>query len=235
MRRIGVFSLPNNLEQRKVVERVIKKDPALLLSTSRQDMIICVGGDGTFFFAERAYPGVPKLLFRQSAICNKCSDGAIRFVLARLKQGRFRVMTAKKVEAVVAGRRFLAVNDIILRNREAQHAIRFSVNVKDKMVRRNVIGDGVVVATAYGSTAYFHAITGKTFSRGMGIAFNNATERIQPLFIAGKVHITLTLLREQAVLVCDNDPRTAVLRPGQSVTITTSKDEARIITLEGER
>ena len=58
-----------------------------------------------------------------------------------------------KLEAFVGRRNLLATNDIVIRNDYQLHSIRFKVKVGKKNFGL-LIGDGIVVSTPTGSTAY---------------------------------------------------------------------------------
>lgn len=189
------------------------------------DIVISYGGDGTFLSAERKYPGIPKALFRYSKICKKCHNLPITHALELIKKKRYKIIEHKKLEA----KGFLAVNDIVIRNRNPTHAIRFVLEINGKQVNGEIIGDGIVVSTPFGSTAYFHSITRKTFQKGLGIAFNNTIEEHPPVFLNEKSRIKLTLTRGEALIGADNNPKVLILKQGNSAIIKTSSKKAKLI------
>ncbi len=196
----------------------------------KPDFIISLGGDGTYLYAERLYPGVPKLLIRDSKICNKCDNTVFDHVIGKLKANQYRIEQCIKLDASVNGRwKLTAANDIVLRNKRLTHALRFMVSVDQRRVDGEFIGDGIVIATPYGSTAYFHSITGKQFASGIGIAFNNLTSPRRPLVVNDKAAITITMTREDAELAADNDPQTLRIRQGDVIAIRKRKETAKII------
>lgn len=165
------------------------------------DIIISYGGDGTLLSAERKYPGIPKLPIRNSQLCKKCSDHDDKVVLQRLLDGKLKLTEYKKLETIVLYKTFYALNDFVIRNSDPTHTIRFRVN-DGKLL----IGDGIVIATPFGSTGYFKSITGETFKDGFGVAFNNTTEKIGPLFLKNADTVTFQLIRGKATLSFDNSP-----------------------------
>ena len=58
------------------------------LDRKKPEFVVSLGGDGTLLHAERLYPGVPKLLSRDSALCQKCGDMLVGAVLKRIMAGR---------------------------------------------------------------------------------------------------------------------------------------------------
>lgn len=200
------------------------------LTTHQPDLVFSVGGDGTFFFAERAYPGVPKLLIKESNICKKCQHVALDKIISHLEQRRYRLHTLTKLEAVVGKKKIEAVNDFIIRNKSPQRALRFSVHA-DGHHYPEVIGDGIVASTPYGSTAYFHSITHHSFSSGIGLAFNNPAEALQPLVLRGDHTIDIGIIREEAYLAADNSPSVVTLKPGTHVRIRKSPHTTSFVIL----
>ncbi|MBS3176705.1 NAD(+)/NADH kinase [Candidatus Woesearchaeota archaeon] len=198
------------------------------------DLVISAGGDGTFFHAERKYPGIPKLLIRESGICEKCSEGNLAEILDQYRKGYLRVKQYFQLEGTIVkknGKRIkvFACNDIIFRNKLLTRAIRFSVIINKKMIDGEIIGDGIVVATPFGAAAYFRSISHRNFSKGIGIAFNNPTQPLQSIVVKENAIIIVKLHREQAILGVDNDPRMHALSPGDHIEIKKSKKIARLI------
>ncbi len=224
--KIAVFG--KTPESKHDLLKAVKK-AGFVYNEKNPDIVISYGGDGTFLWAERKYPGVTKALFRYSKICKKCHNLPIDHALALIRKKKYRVIAHTKLEANIGKTLMLAANDIVVRNALPTHAVRFTLQINGRQLDGEFIGDGIVVATPFGSTAYFHSITQKTFAKGIGIAFNNTTTAHKPLFLPEKTRITLTITRGEAFAVADNEPRMIILKPGKKVTIRTSKKKARII------
>lgn len=215
-------------ESKKELLKAAKK-AGFVYDEKKPDLVISYGGDGTFLWAERTYPGVTKALFRYSKICKKCHNLPIDHALALIKKKKYKIVNHNKLEARVDTTKLLAVNDIVIRNALPTHAIRFTLEINGRKLDNEFIGDGIVVATPFGSTAYFQSIARKTFANGIGIAFNNTTVQQKPLFLPENSLIKLTITRGEAFVVADNEPRMIVLTPGKSMTIKISNKKARIL------
>lgn len=199
--------------------------------SANPDVIVALGGDGTYLAAERFYPGVPKLLVREQSICNKCdwdnlSEG-IRRILAR----KYRIEKFPKIVASFRGTTLEAVNDIVVRNVHPMHAIRFLVRINGKAVDGEFIGDGIVVSTAFGSEGYFRSVTREHFERGIGVAFNNTTVHHKPLLLPVSARIEIELTRGSAHVAADNDPKLGLVNEGEKIIIKQSRNVARIVRL----
>lgn len=186
------------------------------------DVVISYGGDGTLLSAERQYPGIPKLPLRNSQICNKCAEHGDEVMLKKLLSNNLQVKEYKKLETTYLDKTFYSLNDFVIRNSDPTHSIRFTTNGK------YLIGDGIVVATVFGSTGYFKSITGQTFEQGFGLAFNNTTEKVPPVFLDDKATVTFRLARGKATLSFDNSPNIFNIDENSELKFKLSDQVARI-------
>lgn len=198
--------------------------------SNKPEIVICFGGDGTFLHAEKLNPGVPKLIIRDQSICKSCNSGTLGNVLKSFFQNKYDIKTESKIEAVTNNKKLIATNDVVIRNADQHHAIRFEV--KSGNQKKEAIGDGIVVATSFGSTAYYNSITRKTLKKGVGVAFNNTTEQIKPMVTNKK--IVFKLKRNKAYLTSDNCSKKIILHEGAEVLISESEEKFRIIKIKNE-
>jgi len=125
-------------------------------------------------------------------------------------------------------RRIEALNDINIHYKPPT-ALRFGVVVSGRQIASDVIGDGLVIATPYGSTAYFSSITGKKFSRGIGIAFNNPTKKQKNRILSRNSKVKVKIHRGPGVLCADCDKKVVNLKSGDVIEIASSKEVAKLI------
>jgi len=201
---------------------------------SRPDVVLCHGGDGTLLRAERDWPSVPKVPARVAARSRLCPEHQLEGILQRLAADELADEALGKLELAVAGARFLAMNDIVMRNESPATAVRFVLHV-DGLRTAEITGDGVVFATPFGSTGYYRSITRSVVERGLGIAFNNSTEVHAPLLLSGDEPVEVSVLRGPAVLVHDNDVRAIPLREGHRFSVRGVADVARVRGLDALR
>lgn len=169
------------------------------------EAVITYGGDGTLLSAESLFPSVPKLPIRDNSICIKCQKHQDEVVLKKLQEGKLQLMQTNKLEAHLKGKNLLATNDFTTRNSLQMHSIRYKVFKNNKQIDNLIIGDGVVLATSFGSSGYFKSITKKSFSKGFGLAFNNTTAVLEPLYFDNKDAIKVVIVRGPATLTYDNN------------------------------
>ncbi|MEM5882828.1 MAG: hypothetical protein QXQ77_01130, partial [Candidatus Aenigmatarchaeota archaeon] len=158
-------------------ERILKalKKFGFEVDEKNPEIVVCYGGDGTILYAERIFPEIPKLVIKKPlSVCKKCeyklSD--LKKVLREVSKRNYEIVEEIKLEARAKGKKLIALNEIQLHNKNPVRAIKFSVYA-DRKKYENLIGDGVIISTPYGSTAYYSSTGGKPFKKGIGISFNN--------------------------------------------------------------
>ena len=204
------------------------------------DLVVSYGGDGMFLISERIFPGVPKILIRDSDIGNQCFGGNILEVLKMYSRGKCEVQEIKKLKGIHNGRfefrELIGVNDIVLRNSLPTEAIRFRYRINEGAWSEILVGDGLVISTPYGSSkgAYFYSIVQKSFSSGIGIAFNNISEFREPLFLSSEESIEIEITRGIGVLVSDNNRDFINLEKGDKIVVKQIGDIARRIIVKND-
>ena len=202
------------------------------------DLVISYGGDGMFLIAERIFPEVPKILIRDSDVGNMAHDLDICEVIDLYLDEKFEIEEIKKLKGTHHGRfefrSLTGVNDIVLRNSLPTEAIRFKYRVNNGEWSDVLIGDGVVVSTPYGSNkgAYFYSIAGKSFAKGIGVVFNNVTEKVEPLFLSSKDSFEVEIVRGIGVMVSDNNRDFINLESGDKIVVGEVENVARRIVLK---
>ncbi|MDE2001422.1 MAG: NAD(+)/NADH kinase [Patescibacteria group bacterium] len=199
------------------------------IATGDPEFVITYGGDGGLMRAEGKYPGVPKILLKDSAICKKCSPLPNDEILRRIKERKFTIDELEKLEVTAHGKVLYAVNDVVIHNQDTRHAMRYQIAINGKAAGGTIIGDGIVAATPFGSTAYYRSITDSFFEVGIGLAFNNSTEQSDHMVLKADSVITLTVVRGPAMAYADNQEEELVLAEGDSAVIRKSAQKARIV------
>jgi NAD+ kinase len=212
------------------VERLVKAHGFQIVKNN-PDVVICFGGDGTILYAERLYPSVPKIPIKTTRICRKCDLTFQRFrhVLERLKEGKFKIKREMKLQATFKGKKMIALNEIQIHTKYPIKAVRFSI-FSDEKKFENLIGDGVIIATPFGSTAYYQSTGGVPFKKGIGISFNNLYPKRIPGFAVGEnSKVRIKILRERAYLIADNSEKFYEMKPGDQVIVSQSKGKASFV------
>jgi NAD+ kinase len=195
------------------------------------DVVVCHGGDGTLLRAERFLPGLPKVPARHQRPAHLCPRHGLEAILTRLAAGELERVELPMLALAVGRKVFHAMNDVVLRNDNPALAVRFRL-LLDGQESSEFTGDGLVIATPFGSTAYYHSITGDRIHEGMGVAFNNCTTPSPPMLLDGRQPLTVLVSRGPGTLVHDNDLRPILLREGHRFTVHLAERRAIVLGLE---
>lgn len=226
LERVLVVSLHDTGEIEAVLAaegfKVVERDP---------DFIVCFGGDGTVLFSERTFPEVPKLIVKTSPACRKCdyAPDDLRDLLANIKKGNYCLNKKMKLETEAKGKKLVGLNEIQVHLKLPIYAVRFSLVVDGKEYKE-LIGDGVIVSTAFGSTGYYKATGGRSFEKGIGVSFNNLHNRdLESFVVPEDLVVRLTVSRGPAWLLADNNEDFIELTAGDTAVIRRSESVANFI------
>jgi len=129
---------------------------------SRADLIVAIGGDGTLLYAARLVAGrsVPllgvnrgRLGFLTDVSPTSMLEDIDSVLGGRYTEDRRSLLAARLERRGVAPVRALALNDVVLNKLETGRTLDFETFINGRFVNSHG-GDGIVIATATGSTAY---------------------------------------------------------------------------------
>ncbi|MCK5476933.1 MAG: NAD(+)/NADH kinase [Candidatus Aenigmarchaeota archaeon] len=194
--------------------------------------VVCIKGDGTILFAEGMLPGIPKLTIRnKNHIGNKCiyDIEEIDEVFSKFMQKKYTIKKHSKIQCVFKNHKINALNEIQLHNIITTKALRFSIlareNNKILFEEKNIIGDGCIFSTPFGSSGYFTSVGGKKFEKGLGVGLNNPFNRNEKAFYFNeKVVFEFSLDRGSAYLLYDNNPKTSIIKENEKVVLSRSDE-----------
>jgi NAD+ kinase len=128
----------------------------------RADLIIAIGGDGTLLYATRLVAGhsVPllginrgRLGFLTDVSPNSMLDDVDTVLAGRYTEDRRSLLAARLEKRAGQSVSVLALNDVVVNKWETGRTIDFETSINGRFVNSHG-GDGMVIATATGSTAY---------------------------------------------------------------------------------
>ena len=244
------FPIANEPErERKWRERLEASGFDVATEYDQDALIVTLGGDGTVLYAARTCPDPTILPVRAGdSQGNRAAFDADRLVeeLERLEDGdgalettTFSTLTATR-DGEELGGSFRALNEISVHHSSPVLAATFDVRIQDNGRTREfheLIGDGMLVATPFGSTGYYRAITGGTFTEGFGVAFNNIHKpRDVPTYavLSQEAVVEVELLKTRrssgAVLTRDDD-EPYELAAGECVEISAADRTVDLVTV----
>ena len=215
--------------------RDLVEESGLEVVTERPDIVMTYGGDGLLLGSERAWPGVPKLPLRNSRHGKKCEPHEVQVALKRLLAGDLLRNEHIKVRAETRDGIRVGLNDVLVHNSRPTSSVRCRIWIDGREFGDEIVGDGIVVATPFGSTAYYRSITRGIFHAGLGLAFNNSTEPIDHMVLREDARIRVRIKRGPAVVAADNDHDVIGLERGDEVSIVKDESMAIILSLKPAR
>ncbi|MBU0666602.1 MAG: hypothetical protein ABIC91_07460 [Nanoarchaeota archaeon] len=225
-----VLIVAKSKEKKSFLKKELQKS-GFKIVRNKPDFVVSVGGDGTYLVAERKFPSVPKLLIRDSKVCKKCVGEDHLELFKKIKNFDFKLEEHSKIEGFFKKKSFVATNDIVIKAKLPNKALRFEVYVNNQKVVGEIIGDGVVISTPFGSTGYYQSITNKNFKKGIGVAFNNPTKKQTPLLLKETDIIKVKITTGLGILAHDNNTKILKLKPKSEVIVKKYKNSAYTIRL----
>ena len=206
-------------------------------------LILSIGGDGTVLHAvKRGLPlGLPILGINVGRIgfLAEVDVPHLGAALDRLAAGDWTVEERMTMKAEIEGGPVVhGVNDIVISKRMMNRLVALAVTVDD-VPFRTYQADGIVVATATGSTAYSFSAGGPAVDPRVRALFMTA---VAPhslfsrtlVFEAGHV-LSFTAGSERPVGVEVDATDLGELAPGQSVRVSAGDIDARFVMMGGKR
>ena len=211
--------------------RVVEKDA---------DVVIVLGGDGTFLRAVHEFPDTPLLGLNFGGLGYLASVGErdFTFALMKLASGRYRISERRMIE--VNGT-FAALNDIVITREMSGHSTRLDLEADGRRVT-SYMADGLIFATPTGSTAYSLAAGGPVLMPDSDsfvvTPMNPHALGVRPLVVRDSVRFTVTACSRTAgnamkIGVYSDGENVMTLDEGKSVEIARSAKTAKLVELEG--
>ena len=212
---------------------------------STADQILTVGGDGTLlqaapFCLQSGKPVLGVNLGRTGFLAT-CEVNELPEKLARLAAGNYSVVSRSFLSAKTADGQWqkIAMNDIVVFGTSRLHPSDFTVHCDGVAVSR-FRGDGLIVATPTGSTAYSFSAGGPILDAEAPVMVltpicAHGVRNAPIVFAAGR---TLRILVEEqnrsTATVCADSQAPCLLSPGSSVEICTAPPKLGLIEFNRE-
>jgi NAD+ kinase len=216
------------------------------------DLLITLGGDGTLLWGARlvAEKDVPVLginLGHMGFLTSVSLDG-IEEGLERLFAGDYLLDPRSTLEARLVledgtdHARYLALNDFVIHKRGMARVTRLELLVGEGGQKEEIggfSGDGVVLSTPTGSTAYSLSAGGPIVAPGMNSIVVTPicphTLAVRPLVISGEETVTVLPLDRAGKLVLTVDGQEeAELSLGESVVIRQAEARVHLVRIPGQ-
>ncbi len=206
------------------------------------DLLVAIGGDGTMLYANRlaAGAGLPLLGINRGRLGFLADIGTDEMLarVAEVLDGRYaeehRLMLTAELDDGEQTVQAMALNDVVLQRRETGRMLDFETWIDGVYVNTHG-GDGLVVATPTGSTAYALSGGGPILHPGVGaialVPICPHTLSDRPLVVSADAAIELRLVERadtRSEVICDGRVLGELL-PGHRLTITRAPCDAILI------
>lgn len=234
--RIGIVAhpeIPGALKLARKVLGLLKKEEVLLEqglarkfgkhgATARvlrkAHAIVTIGGDGTVLFAQRQVPDVPILGINvgKTGFLADVEPKDISRALNMLVAGELQIEDRERLATEVGSKRLPdALNEVAVCSAKLGKTLAFRVFIDGSMAM-DTRGDGVIITTPTGSTAYALAAGGPVIDPGLKalgvVPICPSRLYASPLIVPLMSHIEVELTRQDrpALLTIDGQPTNKV-------------------------
>ncbi len=255
-KRVDLLLHPRNREAPLLAQRIEKKLRSRGVEVGRTqrehgrdrklgpsvDLLVAIGGDGTVLRAqrlavERDVPvlgvGAGRLGFLAEIAPQDLDDG-----LERLVAGAYRIEERSLIEVLherSGGQHvgtYTALNDAVLARGRSLRSLWIAVTV-DGVHLANYVADGIIAATATGSTAYSLAAGGPILTPELrNIVLTPIAAHlsvVQSLILSGDAKIGLSLVRSQDAQFSVDGQLDVTVSYGDKLTVTMADTTAKFI------
>lgn len=206
-----------------------------VLDKDGPDFVISFGGDGTLLKSEFEYPGVPKLFLKNTNVGKLAQNKKNQEIIDGFVKGHYFTKEYKKLKITLNNKQSLiAANEINIHNANPRSAIRFKIKVDDDYLHHELIGDGVIIANALGSTGYYKSITDSYFEVGIGVAFNNSTEAADHVVLDSRRKIKIEITRGPAEVFADNQEEFFDVKEGDVLDVGEIEETIKLIRIHDD-
>ncbi|MGL5634932.1 MAG: NAD(+)/NADH kinase [Sarcina sp.] len=226
-----------------IMEHLEVKDSNIL---KHLDLLMVLGGDGTLLGAARKYSSVIKCPMLGINIGNlgfitSVEINEVDMALASIRDGIFKVEDRIMVKALINGEEFngnTAVNDIVIARGTLSRMTEYNVFV-DNDIYTSFSGDGIIVSTAVGSTAYSLSAGGPLIYPGLDllsivpICSHNLNSR--PLIVNGNSEVKIYPAIEEDIYLTIDGQKSIKLKSNDEITVKKSQAIFKIISFENKK
>ena len=194
------------------------------------DLLISVGGDGTILKSVRRYRDTPILGVNMGTVgfLNEITPEEISYIPKILENHK--IEERSMISCKINNRTVEALNDIVIRTEVATRVSQVKVEISGQ--EYIISGDGVIITTPTGSTAYSYSAGGpiiKSNSQEFGITpICPLYRKASPLVYPDNETVVVTALDRPCTIVTDGFPQ-GTMKPGDKIEIKKSPLKARFV------
>lgn len=246
LRRIGLYTRDDEQDYRlgsmeKLFRRAGIEFVTDTSATANQqfDLVIALGGDGTVLRALAAHPEAPVLAvnFGQVGFLTQSDRDELDKVLVRLLSDDYFIEERLTLQVTIGDRSYRCINEVVVKS--SLHMVEVACSVNDRKVH-NPRGDGVIVGTPTGSTAYLMSTGAPLVVPDVDCIIlkplNEYSFSSRSIILSGsaRIRLTITSAREGDVAAAIDGRVQLPLKAGDTLEIARSPRPARLVCFEAD-
>ena len=202
----------------------------------RCDFLVSVGGDGTLIsVARRAYNFEKPVLGIHLGTLGFLTDIMLKEVpsfLVKLKNDEYRIDKRMMIEGVTSNNKYVAFNDIVITRISVNSMLKVDAKIDGKLFN-SYYGDGIIISTPTGSTAYNLSVGGP-----LVYPLTNAfivtpiaphSLRQRPLVLPADFVIEFTITDKKGAVIIIDGQDSYEMEHGESIKIEIANKKAKLI------
>lgn len=201
------------------------------------DVVIALGGDGTVLKALVAYPKAPTLAvnFGRVGFLTQCDREGLLPSVDRLLNQEYWIEERLALEVRWGERRARCINELVIKG--VAHMCELSLSIDGHEVKR-MRGDGLIIGTPTGSTAYLMSTGAPLVTPGVSCLIANPLNEYnfgsRPIILPGDAHVEVRVeaCRESDVVAVIDGGQRYPLKVGDSFTLYRSEDPTLLVNFD---
>jgi NAD+ kinase len=257
MKKAGLIFKPNSLNlkdtyikimdifKEKGIEIILEEQSATIINKNgiefnqmceRCDFIVSIGGDGTLISTTRRSfkynKAVLGINLGNLGFLTDIMPNEIEYFLDNMHNNKYRIDARMMLEFSIKGKTEVAFNDIVITRKSIQNMARIDAKIDDEIFN-SYYGDGLIISTPTGSTAYNLSSGGPLVYPLLDalimtpISPHSLTQR--PLILPSGFNIGLTSGNENNLMVIVDGQDTFELDFDDEITISMARKKAILI------
>lgn len=245
LRRIGLYTRDDEQDYRlSSMERLFRRAGIELVRDAARepngfDLVIALGGDGTVLRALATHPRTPVLAvnFGQIGFLTQSNREHLDKVLVQLLSDEYFIEERLTLQIKVGGRTIRCINEVVVKG--SLHMIEVGVTINGRRVL-NPRGDGIIVGTPTGSTAYLMSTGAPLVVPDVDCIvlkpLNEYSFSSRSIILPGQARIRLQVDtgRDEDVAAAIDGRVRVPIGHGETIEISRSEEPARLVCFESD-